>query len=79
MTQLAQTQTTRTQPRTLTGKVAGIALAAAVLGGIVVGGIQALSHGTPANAPSISAHDLAVLKSAQEWEARYKQMYPGSL
>jgi hypothetical protein len=25
---------------------------------------------------TISAHDQAVLKAAQDWEARYRQMYP---
>ena len=50
------TQLTQTQVRFPSRTIAGVALAAAVIGGIVG----------------------AVVKAAQEWETRYRQMYPNS-
>ena len=70
MTQLSLTQ--RRTPATI---VAGIALGAALLGGIVgnrVGAALDNAHG----APIVSARDQAVLQAARDWEARYRQMYP---
>ena len=72
------TQLTQTQVRYPSRTIAGVALAAAVLGGIVGGGLQALSHPSSGGAPAVSARDQAVLTSAQEWETRYRQMYPNS-
>ena len=106
MTQLSQTQ--RRNPALA---LAGVAIAASLLGGIVGGvagtRVQAMVEGAQAaqaadaarvaaaeqakwNAygaewerlhraqanPALSTHDQAVLKQAQEWEARYRQMYP---
>jgi hypothetical protein len=60
--------------------VAGIALAAALVGGILGGALQALNHPAPAaGARTISARDQVVLQAAQDWEARYRQMYPTSV
>ena len=72
------TQLTQTQARYPSRTIAGVALAAAVLGGIVGGGVQALTHASSGGVPVVSAHDQAVLKAAQEWETRYRQMYPTS-
>jgi uncharacterized membrane protein len=72
------TQLTQTQIRYPARTVAGIALAAVVLGGIVGGGVQALTHASSDGIPAVSARDQAVLKAAQEWEARYRQIYPSS-
>jgi hypothetical protein len=78
MTQIAQTPA---QPAVLfpARTVAGIALAAALAGGILGGALQTLSHPAPAGAATSSARDQVVLKGAQDWEARYRQMYPTSL
>ena len=73
MTAIAQTQ--RKNPAVL---IAGVALAAAVFGGIVGTSVQTILDGSAPQSPALSAHDLAVLKSAQEWEARYREMYPNS-
>jgi hypothetical protein len=94
------TQLSQTQRRTPTVGLAGLALAAAMLGGIVGGvvGIRAqsitqdagaaqavnVSHpasvGQPVNKAQddlyISPRDQGVLKAAQDWEARERQMYP---
>ena len=73
------TQLTQTQVRYPTRTIASVALAAALLGGIVGTGVQVISRAPSVGAPpAISAHDLDVLKAAQEWEARYRQMYPES-
>jgi uncharacterized membrane protein len=72
------TQLTQTQIRYPARTVAGIALAAVVLGGIVAGGVQALTQASSDGIPAVSARDQAVLKAAQEWEARYRQIYPSS-
>jgi hypothetical protein len=72
------TQLTQTQVRYPSRTIAGVALAAAVLGGIVGGGVQALTHASSDGVPAVSARDQAVLKAAQEWEARYRQIYPNS-
>jgi hypothetical protein len=78
MTQIAQTPA---QPAILfpARAVAGIALAAALVGGILGGALQALSHPAAAGIPTVSARDQVVLQGAQDWEARYRQMYPGTL
>ena len=77
MTQLAQTpvQSSISFPARV---VVGIALAAALVGGILGGTFQALNHPSTAGAPTVSARDQVVLQAAQEWEARYRQMYPNS-
>ena len=72
------TQLTQTQVRYPSRAIAGVALAAALLGGLVGGGVQALTHPSSDGVPAISARDQAVLKAAQEWETRYRQMYPNS-
>ena len=74
------TQLTQTQVRYPTRAIAGIALAASLLGGIVGAGFQAISHAPTggAAAPAISARDQVVLQAATAWEARYRQMYPNS-
>ena len=91
------TQLTQTQPRNPALALAGLAIAASMLGGIV-GGIagtrvqalveanaiqqaqarQALAAANDAEwqRDKQARQDLAVLKSAQDWEARYRQMYP---
>jgi len=71
----AITQTQRKSPAAL---IAGVAVAAALVGGIVGTSVQTILDGTGPQAPALSAHDLAVLKAAQEWEARYREMYPNS-
>lgn len=75
MTQLVQTQL-----RIPTRTIAGVALAAALAGGILGSGLQALSRGatTDGRGGGLSARDLVVLQAAQEWETRYRQMYPNS-
>ena len=75
MTSIAQTQrkTSGTTPF-----IAAIALAAAVFGGVVGTAASTIVHGVSAPAPALSVHDLQVLKQAQEWEARYRAMYPDS-
>ena len=76
MTSIAQTtrKTSATAPL-----VVAIALAAAVLGGIAGTAVQTIGAGAgPKAAPQLSVHDLQVLKQAQEWEARYRAMYPTS-
>jgi hypothetical protein len=59
--------------------VAAIALAAAVFGGVAGTAVSTIVDGAAAPAPAISVHDLQVLKQAQEWEARYRAMYPDSI
>lgn len=58
--------------------VVTLALAASMFGGVV----SAYGAGRDAQQQEqcrpIVARYLAVLKSAQEWEARYRQMYPES-
>jgi hypothetical protein len=56
--------------------VASIALAAALIGGVVGGAVQALSHASPGGAPIVSARDQLVLQAAHDWQARYRQMFP---
>ena len=78
------TQLTQTQRRNPPLALAGLALAAALLGGIVGGvvgpRVQALVEGAAIQrAQADAAHDQAVLKAAQEWEARQRQMYPITL
>ena len=58
--------------------LAGVAIAAALLGGFVGSRVEAIVQGAGQDGPTISAHDQAVLKAAQEWEARYRQIYPNS-
>ena len=77
MTQIAQTpvQSSISFPARV---VVGVALAAALVGGILGGTFQALSHPAAAGGPTLSARDQVVLQAGQEWEARYRQMYPNS-
>jgi hypothetical protein len=72
------TQLTQTRQRPISAAVAGVALAAAVVGGIVGGGIQAVVAGRPAAVPAVDRHAQAVLDHAIAWEARYRQMYPNA-
>jgi hypothetical protein len=72
--------TTITQPRqSLTAPLVGLALAASVLGGIV-GGAVALAapvvFDAGADQGPQAAETAKWLKYGQEWEARYRQMYP---
>ena len=103
-------QLTQTQRRNPTLALAGVAIAAsmlgAVVGGVVVGTrVQAIADGAAAQQAQaaaaeqakwnaygaewqrlneaqqsryLSTRDSAVLKAAQEWEARQRQMYPNS-
>lgn len=74
MAQLAQ------RPRTVNTPVIGLALAASLLGGIVGGAvvvavpsvIQVRADGDAAQA----AEKAKWLKYGEEWETRYRQMYP---
>ena len=77
MTQLSQTQIPQARLRYPGRTIAGITLFASLAVGLVGVGLQALGT-TSSGAPTISARDQAVLKAAQEWEARYRQMYPNS-
>jgi hypothetical protein len=101
------TQLTQTQRRNPALALAGVAIAASMLGGIVGGvvgtRVQAIAEGAAAQQAQaaaakqakwdaygaewqrlnqaqqsryLSTHDQAVLKTAQEWEARQRQMYP---
>jgi hypothetical protein len=75
------TQLTQTRPRSPALALAGVAIAASMLGGIVGGvvgtRVQALVESAAIQrAQVVAAHDQAVLESAQEWEARQRQMYP---
>jgi hypothetical protein len=68
------------QPRkSLTAPLVGLALAASVLGG-VVGGVVATAVPavieTRADQEAQAAERAKWLKYGQEWEARYRQMYP---
>jgi hypothetical protein len=72
------TQLARTQVRYPTRTLAAVALLASLAGGLAGTGLQALSHAPAADAPGSATRDLVVLKAAQEWEARYRQMYPNS-
>jgi hypothetical protein len=76
VTSFAQTQrkTSTTAPF-----IAAIALAAAVFGGAVGTAVSTIVDSAGAPAPALSVHDLQVLKQAQEWEARYRAMYPESI
>ncbi len=58
--------------------IAAIALAAAVLGGVIGTAVQTAVDGAGAQAQVLTVRDLLVLKQAQEWEARYRAMYPNS-
>ena len=77
MTQIAQTpaRTTASFPIRF---VAGIALAAALVGGILGSAFQALNHPATTGAPAVSGRDQVVLQAAQDWETRYREMYPSS-
>jgi hypothetical protein len=72
------TQLTQTQRRTPSAVIAGVALAAALLGGIVGNRVEALVASAGQHAPTVSAHDQAVIQAGKDWEARYRQMYPSS-
>ena len=73
------TQLSHAQPRTFTGLIAAVALAAALLGGIVGSGVVALL-GSSANAPApvVAPATRGVIQAANDWETRYRQMYPES-
>ncbi|HUP53948.1 MAG TPA: hypothetical protein VM408_00450 [Methylomirabilota bacterium] len=78
------TQLTQTQQRTPIVALAAVAIAASMLGGIVGGlvgpRVQALVESAAIErAQAVAVRDQAVLKSAQEWEARQRQMYPATL
>ena len=77
MTQIAQTPA-RTSVSFPARTVAGIALAAALVGGILGGALQALNHPTTSGGSTVSPRDAVVLQAAQDWEARYREMYPSS-
>jgi type II secretory pathway pseudopilin PulG len=50
-----------------------------IVGGVVGPRVQALVESAAIQrAQAAAAHDQAILKSAQEWEARQRQMYPVS-
>jgi hypothetical protein len=77
MTEIAQHRTTIVSP------LARIVLAASLLGGIAGG---AVAVAVPAVADSRAAAEAAQaaerakwVKYGQEWESRYRQMYPNSL
>jgi hypothetical protein len=72
------TQLTRTQISAPSRTLGGVALAAALLGGVAGGAIQAISHAPTSGGPTISARDQALLQAGREWEERYRQMYPNS-
>ncbi|MEA2576770.1 MAG: hypothetical protein QOD78_358 [Chloroflexota bacterium] len=105
------TQLTQTRPTDRGLMLAGVALAASLLGGIVGGVVvprvesivQSNIDATAARAAAVeqakwdaygadwlrlnqatqsrypTAHDQAVLKAAQDWEARSRQMYPTTI
>ena len=75
MTSIAQTprKTSASAPF-----IATIALAAAVLGGLAGTAVSTFVDSAGPQAQALSVHDLQVLKQAQEWEARYRAMYPDS-
>jgi hypothetical protein len=77
MTQIAQTPV-RTPVVFPARFVAGIALVAALAGGILGSAFQALDHPATAGGSTVSARDQVVLQAATDWEARYRQMYPSS-
>ena len=70
------------QPRPkIAGPFAGIALAAALHGGIAGGAVAiAVPAALDARAAAdrAAAHGAQVLASARDWEARYREMYPNS-
>jgi hypothetical protein len=96
------TQLTQTQGRPFALKVAGVAVAAALLVGAVGAGVQVSAQNEATakaafdakwaaygaawertyraeqGAGYVSPHDKVVLKAAQDWESRYRAMYPGS-
>ena len=96
-------QLTQTQRRNPALALAGVAIAASMLGGVVGTRVQAIADGAAAQQAQaaaaeqakwnaygaewqrlneaqqsryLSTRDSAVLKAAQEWEARQRQMYP---
>jgi len=75
MTQIAQTSL-RTPIRVSGRAVAGIALAAALLGGIAGSAFQTLTRPAAPTGSTVSARDLVVLQGAHDWETRYVDMYP---
>jgi hypothetical protein len=77
MTQIAQTPT-QASIRVPGRAVAAIALAAALVGGILGSALQAMNRPATTGAPTVSAREQVVLTAAQDWEARYRQMYPTS-
>ena len=62
-----------------------ITLAASVVGGVVGGAVvgravgDGVQEGVIERLRAADAHDAAVLRSAQDWERRYRQMYPEDL
>ena len=72
------TQLTQTRLGFPTRIVAAVALAAALVGGIVGAAVKDLDFGSPAGTPTLSARDQALLQAGTDWEKRYRQMYPES-
>ena len=78
MTQLNPTHVNPAQRQSSVAFVAALALASALLGGIVGNRIEAIADDAGQPAPVVSARDRAVLEAGLDWEIRYRQMYPGS-
>jgi len=72
------TQLTQTQRRSPSALIAGVALAAALLGGIVGNRVEAFVTSAGQHGPTVSAHDQALIQAGKDWEARYRQIYPNS-
>jgi hypothetical protein len=65
------------QRQTITTPLVGLALAASVLGGIVGGAFAiAVPAVIDARTDAQAAETAKWQKHGQEWEARYRQMYP---
>ena len=75
MAHIAQTAA-HTPLRVPAAAVAGIALAAALIGGILGSAFQLLNRPAAVGSAPMSARDQVVLQAGAEWEARYRQMYP---
>ena len=72
------TQLTQTQRKSPAAAIAGVAVAAALLGGIVGNRVEAFVTSGGHQAPTASARDQAFIQAGKDWEARYRQMYPNS-
>ena len=78
MTQFNSTHPGAAQRRTPIAFVAALALASALVGGIVGNRIEAIADGPGLPAPVVSARDKALQEAGLDWEIRYRQMYPES-